>query len=270
LLFVFVFVFGCVVTIEAWGKVGLTPLGYRPSSCIYHASKINDKTPPCKVPYVKQSLPFAWFAQATASFPNTTDEVTSYNSTWNVPDNPKDKEQQVLFIYTALLNSDTSGNVEGVLTSLQWGTSEAGGGPYWGIVSWYIDSTGNTVYSDVKRTDSGSNITGSMNRHGNVSWTIVTTDSTKNSSASLTHDAKKKLKVATVTLEVVEATKCSNVPNGTLDFQHLSFSSNSILLTSNWTAQAVTECGEDVKVNNSTSITIFLNKNSTLSFDKSS
>jgi hypothetical protein len=44
---------------------------------------------------------------------------------------------------------------------LQWGSSAAGGGPYWAIASWFVGGA-HTVYSELKIVNAGDTILGNM------------------------------------------------------------------------------------------------------------
>ena len=66
--------------------------------------------------------------------------LTSFRTTWQVPPAPATQESQTIFLFNGIQNNGTN---YGILQPvLQWGSSAAGGGPYWSIASWYVTSGG--------------------------------------------------------------------------------------------------------------------------------
>jgi len=165
----------------------LTPFGYISKKCVFHVpedhivedlvslsviknlatDEIVKVVKPCSTPIQKRTTQFpnGWsayvYAQATTS-------IKQYNGSWIVPAAPSEQESQVLFLFTGLQNSyDLAGaDVTNIIQPvLQWGESEAGGGEYWALASWYVDSNDNAYYSQLTAQNSvnpGDSIQGNM------------------------------------------------------------------------------------------------------------
>ncbi len=68
--------------------------------------------------------------------------ATFFTAKWSVPSPPKENDQ-LLYIFTALLGKDRMDNgnyINHIIQPvLQWGQSPAGGGNYWAICNWYVN-----------------------------------------------------------------------------------------------------------------------------------
>jgi hypothetical protein len=70
----------------------------------------------------------------------TGNSITSFETTWEVPPPPASDSGQLIYLFNGIQNY---GSNYGILQPvLQWGTSPAGGGPYWAVASWYVTSLG--------------------------------------------------------------------------------------------------------------------------------
>jgi hypothetical protein len=105
----------------------LVPGGFMHASCVRPASAL----PPvrCAHPFLRSNATHgsAWKAWAQVSAPGG-GSVSEINSTWVVPGPPVSPSQQTLFFWNGVEPEDTSAVLQPVL---QWGSSAAGGGPYW-------------------------------------------------------------------------------------------------------------------------------------------
>jgi len=257
----------------------ITPSGIRPSSCVFGPiplnqvvvnfgthSEIQDEEgnslqvigscDHSKITKGAALPPDGWAAYVWAQ--STTPTITAYNGTWSVPVNPKDKGAQTLFLFTGLqdeygLDRDASA-VNIIQPVLQFGPSEAGGGPYWAMASWYVDSNDNAFFSDLTKTTSGHNIQGNMVRNNaNKVWTIQTIDTNTNDITTLNIATNTTEPYAFVTLEVYTVSNCGEYPTGTDTFTDLKFRPAS---SPTWTSVTAPGCNEGVKINSPTSISI--------------
>ena len=62
--------------------------------------------------------------------------ISSFDTTWSVPPVPDTNHGQSIFLFPAILSADHHAILAPVL---QYGPSEAGGGSYWSVASWYFD-----------------------------------------------------------------------------------------------------------------------------------
>jgi len=259
------------VLIEARKSDGvITPFGSRPKECVHFVSEdyfVEDREShsivieaatgnqeqfiaPCSTPIKRGTqtppLPSGWAAYAYAMADKP---ITSYNGTWSVPADPQDEGTQTLFLFTGLQNSYfDDADVENIIQPvLQWGPSEAGGGEYWSLASWYVDSNDNAYYSTLTKTDAGNVITGTMVLGDDKKWVITAVDD-KAASTVLTIATNTSEPYAFVTLEVYTVSKCLEYPTGSDLFYNLMFAPT---FTPTWTPETDPGCEEAVTVSSS-------------------
>jgi hypothetical protein len=137
--------------------------------------------------------------------------ITSFATTWTVPAAPSTQSGQLIYLFNAL--EDTSGTVI-LQPVLQWGVSGAGGGNYWGVASWYVDSNNHAFCTPVVPVNVGDQLTGLMTL-------AIQSDASLNYTCqfqgipgtSLIAQGLANLVQATETLEVYGLTKASDYPN---------------------------------------------------------
>jgi len=264
----------------------LTPFGYMPVECVHGVADGADvdllddgsllvrspgtlkKLPPCHTnahilnrasKNARTSLPNGWAAYANW---NTPSEVTSYLGTWAVPPRPTDQDVQTLFLFTGLQNAffdfevaSPQQTVSIIQPVLQWGPSEAGGGSYWSIASWYVTSTGAAVYSTLQQVRSGDVIFGNMTIAGSK-WDIITTDATSRVSTAIHVNPQASEMWAFVTLEVYNVQSCGDYPNGSTEFKSLMLKSKNSRLTPSWSVATQPGCNEAVQIVNSADVKV--------------
>jgi len=257
-------------------RVAVTPSGLRPASCVFgpinpmhtvfdHGShsEIKDENSrtvkligPCVRSIDKDAPipPDGWNAYTWAQISPT---VTQYNGTWDVPVNPKDQGVQTLFLFTGLQD-----NFDGLVSSvtniiqpvLQFGASEAGGGDYWAMASWYVDSNSNAYFSDLTQTSVGHGIQGNMVRNPiSRVWEIQTIDTNSGAITTLNIATNTTEPYTFVTLEVYTVSNCNEYPTGTVPFTNLEIVPTS---SPSWSPVTANGCGEKVTINSPTSVTI--------------
>ena len=75
--------------------------------------------------------------------PDPGQTITSFNAQWRVPKNPPDDQNQSIFLFPGLQQSEDGPYI--LQPVLQWGPNEiVGGGKYWAVSSWY--------YADINST----------------------------------------------------------------------------------------------------------------------
>jgi len=207
------------------------------------------RTPPKSADAVNP-LPEGWSAYAWSRFSGKT--FTSYNGTWSVPAIPKDQGAQTLFLFTGFQNNfGGSSQVTNIIQPvLQWGSSAAGGGEYWSMASWYVDSAGNSHWSVLKQSTSGHTIQGNMVLRG-ITWSIEILDVESSVSSTLSIATNTSEPYAFVTLEVYSVSNCLEYPTGTDMFDNLVFAPE---FSPEWTPVATPGCQEGVNVVNATSV----------------
>lgn len=72
------------------------------------------------------------------------DPISQIATDWTVPDPPTVDTGQTIFLFNALQNASRTNLLQPVL---QWGKSQAGGGSFWSISNWYIDTSGHVYHS---------------------------------------------------------------------------------------------------------------------------
>ncbi len=90
--------------------------------------------------------------------------VTSFRTTWQVPPAPATQGGQTIFLFNGIVNTGTN---YGILQPvLQWGSSAAGGGPYWTVASWYVTVDGHAFHTSLVRVNPGDTLVGVMTLTG--------------------------------------------------------------------------------------------------------
>ncbi|MER5175760.1 MAG: hypothetical protein ABJB76_00280, partial [Candidatus Nitrosocosmicus sp.] len=89
---------------------------------------------------------------------NTGTPISSFTTSWIVPPLPSTQSGQTIFFFNGIQNSTYI-----YQPVLQWGQSAAGGGDYWSVASWYVDSsTGPAFHSSLVRVNPGDTLIGIM------------------------------------------------------------------------------------------------------------
>jgi len=86
-----------------------------------------------------------------------------------VPPAPAFDDGQILYYWNGVEPSDNSAVLQPVL---QWGSTPAGGGAYWGVASWYVSSI-NAFFTEIMRVNEGDVVTGDNKILSNGSWVIT-------------------------------------------------------------------------------------------------
>src|SRR5450432_2137008 len=90
--------------------------------------------------------------------------ISNFSTTWVVPPAPSAPAGQTIYLFNGIENY---GNNYGILQPvLQWGGSDAGGGQYWSIASWYVTSGGQAFYTSLVKVNPGDALIGVMKLTG--------------------------------------------------------------------------------------------------------
>ena len=141
------------------------------ASCVHAATTPALAPTPCGHPFLRSNATHgsAWKAWAQVSAPSGS--VSAINSTWVVPGPPISPGGQTLFFWNGVEPADTSAVLQPVL---QWGTSAAGGGPYWAYASWYVSASHGSHFSPLVKVSPGERVAGSNTLESDgVTWAIT-------------------------------------------------------------------------------------------------
>jgi hypothetical protein len=83
--------------------------------------------------------------------------VSSFATKWQVPPAPAARSGQLIYLFNGL--QDLAGS-EILQPVLQWGSSGAGGGDYWSVASWHVDSKGHAYCTPSLAVNVGDVLTG--------------------------------------------------------------------------------------------------------------
>jgi len=248
-----------------------TPSGYFHRSCVHQIEDENvvlhpqdtghvhlkypngslDIIPPCNVTRKRAvELSDGWVVDAYYG----ADVFSSFTATWNVPTAPTGRNAQTIFTFTGLEGTYKE-NLYILQPVLQFGSSGAGGGYYWGIASWWAFGTSG-FFSPLKAVSAGNIIAGAMVFNPrNTTWTVASVDTTSGARSVLNvHLTNTQTQYAYVALEVVNVASCSDYPTGTVNYENIVMSDGGKIPS--WTPQVTSQCGETMTVHASNYISI--------------
>ena len=212
----------------------LTPGGYRHRSLVHRVernqgvhitegkARLTDLTTRTIINYPEVTIKpgdipgfgSAWVAYAY--WANTSGQpITSFRTTWQVPEPPSTDSNQIIYLFSGIDPSDPS---TGILQPvLQWGRSEAGGGPYWSVASWYVagaSAGSNAYYTTPVQVNPGDTLVGAMTltnqSGGTFDYNCEFEGISGTSLPALNHP---ELVWCNETLEVYNVAQCSDFPN---------------------------------------------------------
>jgi len=248
--------------------LGITPFGYMPKECIHPApedaeiveeetgllirdknggeTKIAGKCPVAPLPS-GWSVYAAWIDSSPLQY---------FGAAWNVPPVPQDEGTQVLFLFNGLQNNGPLDAATTIIQPvLQFGVSEAGGGKYWAIASWFVSSTGHAVYSKLLTVETGALLLGNMT-NSNGLWNIVTYDSNSGTDVSINVRPAASQLFASITLEVYQVSSCLEYPQGSTTFFDLVLKDGDGEATPTWTPKVLKGCQEALNIQSTNTIQI--------------
>jgi len=238
--------------------------------------------PPCPKPFIykrrdlsgatkqRDSPDDGW--QIWTSFNNKdNDTFNSFLGYFNVPNEPKNFDGGILYMFTGLQNdnwipypsnaSDPPVAFDIIQPVLQYGNSPIGGGNFWGVASWYVTVFSNWYASTLLQLNAGDTIFGNMTKTGATSWFISSYSESMKTNTSMTYNDPRLIAQpwAYCTLEVYEIDDCaSDFPSSPLKFTKLALTgSNNKQVIPRWEAfdNGVDHCGASATVNSATAVT---------------
>jgi len=249
--------------------IGLTPFGYLPKECIHSVTEdveiieqsdaivINDR-------YGKEvkrvvgkcqtaPLPSGWSVYAAWI---DSEPLEYFGAAWAVPPLPTDEGTQVLFLFNGLQNDGPLDAATTIIQPvLQYGVSEAGGGMYWAIASWFVSSTGHAVYSKLTTVSAGDLLLGNMTNTNGL-WEIVTLDTNSGETVTINVRPGASQLFASITLEVYQVTSCLQYPQGSTTFLNIHLKDSNGDATPNWTPNTLRGCSEALSIQDPATIQI--------------
>jgi hypothetical protein len=196
-----------------------------------------------------------------ASWTNATGTpVSSFSTTWTVPDPPATQSGQVIFLFPGIQNATMI-----YQPVLQWGVSAAGGGNYWTVASWYVDGQGGlALHSNLVQVNPGDTLVGVMTltgqSGGHFSYNCVFKGI---ANASLPIANVDQLTWFVETLECYGITKASDYPDVALtEMRDIRIATGSTNPAMTWGVNnMVTDCGQHtvIQSNSSTAGIVDLN-----------
>jgi Repeat of unknown function (DUF346) len=189
-------------------------------------------------------ITYAYWNNATGN------AISSFATTWVVPPEPAAQSGQTIFLFNGIQNSAWI-----YQPVLQFGPSAAGGGNYWAVASWYVDSAGGAYHSPLVRVNPGDTLEGIMTLTGSgpsgFDYDCVFQGIP---AASLPVQNIQQLTWCAETLEAYNITTCSDYPaTQETAFRGISIQTGGSRPAIAWTAaNAVKDCGQHcVVVSNS-------------------
>jgi hypothetical protein len=196
-----------------------------------------------------------------ASWTNATGiPVSSFSTTWVVPDPPATQSGQVIFLFPGIQNETMI-----YQPVLQWGVSAAGGGNYWAVASWYVDGQGGlALHSNLVQVNPGDTLVGVMTQTGHSGGHFSYNCVFKGiANASLPIANVDQLTWFVETLECYGITKASDYPDVALtEMKDISIATGSTNPAMTWGVNnVVTDCGQHtvIQSNSSTAGIVDLN-----------
>ncbi|KAJ7839701.1 hypothetical protein B0H14DRAFT_1066269 [Mycena olivaceomarginata] len=169
---------------------------------------------PTKVKAAVSPLETGWVAYA--SWLNTgSSAISSFTTSWKVPPVPTANHGQTVFLFNSIEPNSGTAILQPVL---QYGPSAAGGGAFWAVASWYLDSS-NTFFTTPVRTTAGTTLNGIITLTSSSGSSFnYNTQFTGISGTSLSITGAAQLTWATETLEAYGVTTISDYPAGSTVF----------------------------------------------------
>ena len=178
---------------------------------------------------------------------DSAEPLTSFSTTWRVPEAPATRGRQTLFLFNGLQNSGAN---YGILQPvLQWGASAAGGGNYWSVASWYVTSRGQAFHTPLLRVEPGDTLVGDMTLVGQARGKLSYSCELRGLPRTrLLLENVTELSWSTESLEAYGVTRCSDYPASRVPFTAIRLLTN-LHPAIRWTAvDRVTDCDQHAEV----------------------
>jgi hypothetical protein len=253
------------------GQYTVTPGGIRPRSMVHivEPGQIIDlhdgifkrfdlrtrefiAPPPVEVrPLYLPALGSGWITYA-AYTENSANVITSMTTTWVVPPAPNRHSSQLVYLFNGLQDSPVTHILQPVL---QWGTSPDGGGQFWAVASWFVDSSGNAFKTALVNVNAGDVLTGVMRMTGQSGGQFnYTCEFSGLAGTSLTVNNANQLVMPVETLEAYGIADCRDYPAALLtSMGSISVNTATTSLSLSFSAvNRVTDCQQQTIVTSNT------------------
>jgi hypothetical protein len=180
---------------------------------------------------------------------NTGNPISSFRTSWRVPQAPKNSSGQTIFLFNGIDPSNPSAAI--LQPVLQWGVSAAGGGPYWSVASWYVQGNGVAIHTDLVQVNEDDDLLGLMMLTGkSESKFSYTAEFYGINNTTLPVQNVDELVWCNETLEAYDITSCSDYPNNIYTAMHnVQIETGNSTPALNWTpVDRVTDCGQHATV----------------------
>lgn len=181
---------------------------------------------------------------------NTTSQpVTEFRSTWQVPPAPTTQSGQTIFLFNGIDPVNPSAAI--LQPVLQWGVSAAGGGSYWSVASWYVLGNGQAFHTNLVPVSVGDTIAGVMtleSRSGGLFNYKSEFQGIAGTALPIQNVAE--LVWCNETLEAYDITACSDYPDADLTaMAAIDLKTGTATPPLSWNAvNNVTDCGQHTRV----------------------
>jgi hypothetical protein len=141
-------------------KTGHVSKQYANTSAVTESKKNRMQSSENQMLLTESDFKDGWTNYAVSRTTASTGSIKFFGTDWIVPQCPKNKYDQVIFIFSGL---ETFVRKVGYILQpvLQWGKSSAGGGNFWAVCNWYV--TSNEFFHDsLIKVDPGTKLNGVM------------------------------------------------------------------------------------------------------------
>jgi hypothetical protein len=184
-----------------------------------------------------------WITYASLTYSGS-NPISSFSTTWTVPDPPATQAKQLIYLFSGLQDSPVGHILQPVL---QWGVSPDGGGGFWAVASWFVDSGGNAFKSPLINVNTGDTLIGLMTLTGqSASGFSYKCEFTGINGTSLVVNNVSQLVMPVETLECYGIQGCGDYPGSRFTaMTSISLrSTTGAISTSFVPVNAVTDCGQ--------------------------
>jgi len=259
IFFIQLVVLGILLCSSSLAELVLTPGGYMPEECVHEVpngatllERGGDTLEVITLEGEQLSFPVCrgrggikdsgWNTYVTSEGV----DFSSFSCEWKVPAEPIEYNDQTLYFFSSFMDILQNEIIQPVI---QYGPSPAGGGPFWGIASWWVNSTDNALYSPLITIDTGNQILGTISINAQSNWIITgVVNETLTTTLKVVPQAAQQL--ATFTMEVYNADGCGEYPDDSgISFYNYNLIDSGQPYTPTW-RQSVdfTDCKEGVHI----------------------
>jgi hypothetical protein len=179
----------------------------------------------------------------------TGNPVTSFKTTWRVPPAPATSSGQTIFLFNGI---DPDNPSQAILQPvLQWGPSNAGGGAFWSVASWYVLGNGQAFFTTPVQVNQGDTLVGTMTLTGQGNGLFSYQSEFQGiPGTQLPVQNVAQLVWCNETLEAYNITACSDYPAADLTaMRAINLQTGNTTPAVHWTPQdRVTDCGQHALV----------------------